>query len=79
MAYNAALRRLAARFPKVATVIDLNRLLDPDGVYTTTIGGITVRWTDGVHITAAGGELIQPEVEPTLVTLGLAVEHTRSR
>ena len=78
-AYNAVLRRLAARFPKVATVVDLNKFLDPDGVYTPTIGAVTVRWTDGVHITPAGGELIQPEIEPTVAALGLAAEHAHSR
>ncbi len=36
--YNSLLRKAAAAFPGTATVIDLNRIADPDGRFTFTVG-----------------------------------------
>ena len=63
---------MAARFPKKVTVIDLNRMLDPRGVYTSYLDGIRVRNVDNEHISPLGGELLRPEILPDLVKLGLA-------
>jgi peptidoglycan/LPS O-acetylase OafA/YrhL len=70
--YNALIRRVAARFPEKVTVIDLNRMLGPRGVYTSYLDGIRVRNVDDEHLSPLGGELLRPEILPDLVKLGLA-------
>ena len=75
--YNAVVRRTVARYPKVASVIDLNRLLDPKGIYAATIDGVPVRDDDNEHISLYGGMLLRPKILPDLVQLGLP--HLRNR
>jgi hypothetical protein len=62
----------------VASVIDLNRLLDPTGVYRSTIDGVTVRDDDQEHISLFGGMLLRPDILPTLVQSGLPHERRRT-
>ncbi len=69
--YNQILRRVAARHPGEVTVIDLNAVLDPAGQFQTVVDGVTVRWADGIHVTKAGGQWIQPAVLPIVAQLGL--------
>jgi len=69
--YNRLLARVAARHPGEVTVIDLNRILDPGGQFATVVDGVTVRWADGIHVTRAGGQWIEPFVLPTIAQLGL--------
>jgi hypothetical protein len=54
-------------------VIDLNKLVDPGGYYQSVIDGVTVRSTDGVHLTKVGGEWLQPDILPVAAAWGLAV------
>ena len=75
--YNALVRRVVARFPGRASVIDLNRLVDPDGKYTSYLDGVRVRNPDDEHISMPGGMLLRPLILPTLVRLGLAHEASR--
>ncbi len=75
--YNAVLRQAVARHPGVASIIDLNRLLDPDGHYTSYIDGVRVRNADDEHPSTAGGELLRPHILPQLLALGLP--HLRQR
>ncbi|MGA2303289.1 MAG: acyltransferase family protein [Acidimicrobiales bacterium] len=75
--YNALVRRVVARFPGRASVIDLNRLLDPAGKYTSYLDGVRVRNPDDEHISVLGGMLLRPLILPTLVRLGLAHESSR--
>ncbi|MGP0029925.1 MAG: acyltransferase family protein [Acidimicrobiales bacterium] len=70
--YNALIRRVAARFPKTVTVIDLNRMIDPKGVYTSYLDGIRVRNVDDEHFSPQGGEYLRPLILPQLVKLGRA-------
>jgi hypothetical protein len=35
------------------------------------VDGYMVRWSDGIHITTAGGELAQRWIMPVVVQLGL--------
>ncbi len=70
-AYNKLVDEVGRSNPGVATVVDLNRGLDPDGHFTATIDGLTVRWTDGIHVSVSGGELLQPTILPTVAALGL--------
>lgn len=76
--YNALVRRVAAKFPGVVSVIDLNKLLDPSGHYTSYIDGVRVRNPDDEHPSIAGGELLRPVILPQLVTLGLPHERQRT-
>jgi hypothetical protein len=75
--YNALVRRVVARFPGRASVIDLNRLLDPAGKYTSYLDGVRVRNPDDEHISVLGGALLRPLILPTLVRSGLAHESSR--
>jgi hypothetical protein len=93
-AYNALVRTVARRDAPVTTMIDLNRLLDPDGHFESTIqtvpvrnaagirigpiGDVTIRSDDGIHISAAGGEYLRPFVLPTVADLGLQDERIRA-
>jgi peptidoglycan/LPS O-acetylase OafA/YrhL len=70
-AYNALVRRVAARHAGVVTVYDLNKVLDPDGHFTPTIDGVDVRWSDGIHISATGGEWLRPRILPQIDALAL--------
>jgi len=76
--YNALVRRTVGLFPRVASVIDLNRLLDPNGVYTGYVDGVPVRDDDQEHISLYGGMLLRPDVLPTMVQLGLPHERVRT-
>ena len=69
--YNRILEQVAARHPGEVTVVDLNRILDPAGHFQTVVDGVTVRWADGIHVTKAGGQWIEPYVLPTVAQLGL--------
>jgi hypothetical protein len=69
-AYNALVRRVAARFPRKVAVIDLNKLLDPRGVYVSYLHGVRVRTVDNEHISPAGGMLLRPMILPKLAALG---------
>jgi peptidoglycan/LPS O-acetylase OafA/YrhL len=75
--YNAIVRKVAASHPGVASVIDLNRLLDPQGHYTSYVDGVRVRNGDDEHPSTAGGELLRPVILPQLLKLGLAHQHQR--
>jgi peptidoglycan/LPS O-acetylase OafA/YrhL len=69
--YNRILDRVASRHPGEVTVVDLNGILDPSGHFQTVVDGITVRWADGIHVTRAGGQWVEPAVLPTVAQLGL--------
>ncbi len=73
-AYNALVRQVAQTDPGEVTVIDLNRMLSRDGVYTASLDGVDVRWPDGVHISAAGGHLLQREILPEIDHVGMENE-----
>jgi peptidoglycan/LPS O-acetylase OafA/YrhL len=76
-AFNRLVLEPAAR-AKGVTVIDMNRLLDPHGVYQSVIDGVTVRGSDGVHISLAGGVWLQSAVLPKIAELGLEQRAQRS-
>jgi hypothetical protein len=73
--FNAMLASVARERSNVVTLVDLNRLLAPAGHFQAVIGGVTVRWADGIHISMSGGEWLQPAVLPTVARLGL--DHRR--
>jgi hypothetical protein len=73
-AFNALVERVARADPGEVSVVNVNRMLSPDGVYTASLAGVVVRWMDGIHVTPAGGELLQPEILPEVASLGLQDE-----
>lgn len=78
-AYNADVRRAVAEHPHQASVIDLNKLLDPQGHYTSYIHGVRVRSFDDEHISTAGGQLLRSALLPELVDLGLPAYRANHR
>jgi len=70
--FNTILEQVAKAHTNVVTIINLNKLLDPEGKYQAVIDGITVRWDDGIHISLPGGEWLQPAVLPEIGQLGLS-------
>jgi peptidoglycan/LPS O-acetylase OafA/YrhL len=78
-AYNADVRRAVAEHPHQASVIDLNKLLDPQGHYTSYIHGVRVRSFDDEHISTAGGQLLRSALLPELVDLGLPAYQANHR
>jgi hypothetical protein len=71
-AFNKLLVQVARQRANTVTLVDLNKMLDPGGHYQSDVGGITVRWSDGIHISKAGGEWLQPRILPVVDRLGLA-------
>ena len=61
-AYNAILRGVAATFPGVVHVADLNAWVSPNDAYARTIGSTVVRWVDGVHFTYGGDAYVQTRI-----------------
>jgi peptidoglycan/LPS O-acetylase OafA/YrhL/lysophospholipase L1-like esterase len=62
--WNALLRRVIGQHPNVA-VLDLNKKLCPDGLYTANVDGVRVR-SDGVHFTPEGVGWLTPWLEESL-------------
>ncbi len=62
--WNTLLRRTIGQRPNVS-ILDLNRKLCPDGVYTAKVDGIQVR-SDGVHLTPEGVQWLTPWLEESL-------------
>jgi hypothetical protein len=77
-AYNALVRQVAATHPGVVSVIDLNRMLSPDGVYTASVVGIDVRSSDGIHVSVDGGELLQRQILPAVDRIGMEDEAAKA-
>ena len=68
--FHQLLDQAAARSHGVATVIDLNPVMCPDGHFLWKKDGQVLRMSDGIHFTAAGDALIAPTLMPQLVRLG---------
>src|SRR5262249_40923169 len=71
-AWNALLRAEAARHPAGVTVLDLNKLVCPDGRYTASVGGVQVR-SAGLHFPPAG---VQRRIAPWLLPQLTAIAST---
>ena len=72
VAFNRDLARVAAADRGAVTLVDLNAMLDPRGRFQTVVDGVVARWPDGIHVTAAGGQWLQPRILATVAELGLA-------
>jgi peptidoglycan/LPS O-acetylase OafA/YrhL len=62
--WNTMLRNTVSHHPYVR-ILDLNKKLCPDGVYTAKVDGIKVR-SDGVHLTTEGVKWLTPWLEESL-------------
>jgi peptidoglycan/LPS O-acetylase OafA/YrhL len=62
--WNTMLRNTVGHHPNVQ-ILDLNKKLCPDGVYTAKVDGIKVR-SDGVHLTAEAVKWLTPWLEESL-------------
>ncbi|HEV2361846.1 MAG TPA: acyltransferase family protein [Acidimicrobiales bacterium] len=86
-AMNALIRNVVSRFPGRAYVVDINPVVSPEGVYgqyaTLTfrdpslvpqapLGTQILARSDGVHFTAAGGEMLEPALFPLVHRVGEA-------
>jgi hypothetical protein len=69
-AWNTLLRRAAAERPGVASIVDLNKIFDPDGRYADVVDGLAVRDVDREHFSKVGGMVARPSVLPVLAQLG---------
>jgi peptidoglycan/LPS O-acetylase OafA/YrhL/lysophospholipase L1-like esterase len=67
--WNAFLRDTAATNPGNVTVLDLNKTLDPDGHWTDTVDGVTVRVSDRMHLTTQGADLAAQALMPQILPL----------
>jgi hypothetical protein len=77
-AYNALVLQVARNYPGVVSVLDLNKMLSPGGVFTASLSGVDVRSTDGIHISLSGGELLQSQILPAVDRIGMEDEATRA-
>jgi hypothetical protein len=71
-AYNKLVRQVAALHPTTDSVIDLKSMVCPGGKFTATLGGQTIRRSDGVHFTIEGGVYLAPSLMPPVVASGRA-------
>lgn len=71
-AWNALVRAEAAKHPDIVTVLDLNKVVCPQGKYTESIGGLQVR-SDGLHFTPQG---VQQVIAPWLLPQLTAIANT---
>jgi hypothetical protein len=77
-AYDALVRQVAATHPGVVSVLDLNKMLSPDGVYTASVSGVDVRSSDGIHVSVDGGELLQRQILPAVDRIGMDDEAAKA-
>jgi peptidoglycan/LPS O-acetylase OafA/YrhL len=70
--YNQLVRQVAAEYPTTDSVVDLFAASCPGGRYSTSIHGVAVRRSDGVHFTVAGGQYLAPLIMPPIVAAGKA-------
>ena len=54
-------------------------MLSPGGVYAASVSGITVRSSDGIHVSVDGGELLQRLILPAVDRIGMEDEAARAR
>jgi hypothetical protein len=67
--YNAMVRQVAAENNGKVFVLDLNKLVDPDGHFQEYIDGVQVRSTDGIHWTYQGDCWLAPRILPQIYSI----------
>jgi peptidoglycan/LPS O-acetylase OafA/YrhL len=75
--FNQLLVEAQARHPATSRLVDLNAMVCPGGVYTSTLDGVTVRTTDGVHFPITGVAPLAARLLPQLRELSVAAVRAR--
>jgi peptidoglycan/LPS O-acetylase OafA/YrhL len=70
--YNSLVRQVAAEHPATDSVVDLHAAACPGDKFSTTVRGVAIRRSDGVHFTDAGGVALAPYLMPEIVAAGRA-------
>ena len=70
--FNKLVREVAAEHPQTDSVVDLNAAACPGGKFSSTVDGVAIRRTDGIHFTNAGGVVLAPKLMPPIVAAGRA-------
>ncbi len=70
--YNKLVRQVAARHPKTDSVVDLDAAVCPGGKFTSSLDGVAVRRSDGIHFTDQGGAVLAKDIMPAVVAAGRA-------
>jgi hypothetical protein len=63
---------VAAAHPQTDSVVDLHAAACPKGAFTTSLDGVAIRRSDGVHFTNMGGEVLAPALMPGILAAGHA-------
>ncbi|HKD97404.1 MAG TPA: acyltransferase family protein [Micromonosporaceae bacterium] len=70
-AWNQLVREEQAKHPKQVTILDLNKVVCPDGKFTWSLDGFRIR-SDGLHYTPAGVQrIIAPWLLPKLAQIAV--------
>ncbi len=77
--FNQLLAEAHARHPATSRLVDLNAMVCPGGKYTSTLDGVTIRTTDGVHFPLAAIAPVASKLLPQLRTLAVAAVRARQR
>jgi hypothetical protein len=70
--YNKLVREVAAEHPTTDSAVDLFGAACPGGKFALTVDGVTIRRSDGVHFTIAGGKYLASKLMPGIVAAGRA-------
>ena len=70
--WNESLRAVATRNPATATIVDLNRFLDPEGKWSDTLDGVKVHTDDKMHLSPEGADLVANWLAPQVLRLARA-------
>jgi peptidoglycan/LPS O-acetylase OafA/YrhL len=70
--YNKLVREVAAEHAATDSAVNLFGATCPGGKFASTVHGVTIRTTDGVHFTVAGGLYVAPKIMPAIVAAGRA-------
>jgi hypothetical protein len=70
--YNKLVRQVAAAHPTTDSAVDLFGAACPGGKFASTVQGVTIRYTDGVHFTPPGGQFLASKIMPAIVAAGRA-------
>jgi hypothetical protein len=71
MEFNNIVTDVVSADASYVTLINVNQLFDPAGVYQATVNGILARTPDGVHVTESGVQvLLDPTLNPLINKVG---------
>jgi hypothetical protein len=68
--FNNIVKTVQSDNSSFTTLLDVNKLLDPNGQYDPVVNGVLVRTADGVHITQGA---VQVVIDPPLTNLAQSV------